>query len=55
LGISGLDPHRDEISVMIARGDSVLSIAKAVGFGRTTVKSYIKSRGLKIFPFSKNI
>ena len=43
---SGLDQHKDLIVLMLSQGASVLSISKAVGFGRTTVKSYIVSRGL---------
>lgn len=44
---SGLDAHREEIARMLAEGKSVLTIAKTLGFGRTTVMSYIKSRGLQ--------
>lgn len=43
---SGLDSHREDIEHRLSKGESVLSISRAVGFGRTTLKSYIKSRGL---------
>lgn len=43
---SRLDGKRDQIRDRLTTGHSVLSISKLLGVGRTTLVSYIRSRGL---------
>lgn len=46
LQVSGLDSVKEDIKNMLADGVSVLAISEKVGFSRTAVRSYIKSRAL---------